>query len=300
MRRPVRGGSTLFVYPPLTAMATATRDMPSTDLHWFDKAARVGYATKGVVYTIIGVLAVQTAFGSGGETTGSRGAIRTIAEQPFGNILLWITGIGLICYAIYRLFEAAVDPRHYESGLKNVVQRIGYAVSGLIYGALAYFTFQIAAGSGSGGGSASGGSGGSTSQSMTAELLSQPFGQWLVGAVGVILFGVAGYQFYKAWGKDPLHRYDTAQMDRKVEKVMRRAAKAGFTARGVTYGIIGTFVIQAALQSDASEAKGLGAALTELASQPYGPWLLAAVAIGLVCYGAYCFVAARYARFETE
>ncbi len=260
---------------------------------WLDTFARIGYVAKGVVYTIVGVLAVQAAFGSGGQTTGSRGALHEIASQSFGQILLVLTGIGLLGYAIWRLVAAALDPSNEGTDAKGLVKRTGYAVSGLINGALAVLALRIAFGSGGGGG-------GGSRQTMTAKLMSQPFGLWLVGIVGAIIIGVGLYHFYKAYKAKFMEKYAAGEMSATERTWARRIGRVGLSARAVVFCMIGTFFIQAALQADPSEAGGLDKALQELQQQPYGPWLLGLVAIGLVCYGVYCFSYARYRHFETQ
>ena len=129
--------------------------------------------------------------------------------------------------------------------------------------------------------------------------MSQPFGQWLVGIVGAIIIGVGLRQFYKAYTQKYMRRYNLGEMNRKEQRLALRAGQWGLSARGVTFAIIGGFFIQAAIQHDPSEAKGLDAALSTLASQPYGPWLLGLVAAGLVAFGIHCFVKAKYRNFET-
>jgi hypothetical protein len=267
------------------AERAADRATPSVD-GWVETLARLGYAAKGVVYTIVGVLAVQAAFGTGGSTQGSRGAIRTIAEQPFGQILLILTAIGLAGYVAWRFVQAIKDPEHKGSDAEGLVKRAGYLVSGVTYASLAYLALRIALGSGGGSGS--------SRQTWTAELLSQPFGQWLVGLVGAIIIGVGVYQLYKAYKATFMKQYKTSEMSATERTWARRLGRFGLSARGVTFVMIGGFFIQAAIQADPSEAKGLGAALSTLAQQPYGPWLLGVVALGFVAYGIYCFSRARY------
>jgi hypothetical protein len=154
--------------------------------------ARLGYAANGVVYVVIGVLAVQAAFGSGGKTTGSSGAIQTIAGQPFGKFLLALLSIGLIGYIIWCFVQAIMEPENRGTNVKGILSRLGYTASGLIYVGLAVTAVRLAMGSGSGGG------GGGTQQ-KTASLLQQPFGPWLVGIIGALIIVVAIYQLYKSY-----------------------------------------------------------------------------------------------------
>lgn len=262
-------------------------------------AARAGYMAKGLVYAIVGVLAFQVAIGSGGQTSGSTGALREIASQPFGQILLILVGIGLVGYAIWRFVQAGVDPDNKGHDAGGIVSRLGYAVSGVIYGSLAVTAFSIVIGAG--GASGGGGSGSSTStQSLTAQLMQQPFGRWLVGIVGAIVVGYGLAQFYKGYTAGFRKKLDLSEMSRTEETWATRTGRMGLAARGVVMVMIGGFIIQAAYQFDPSEARGLGGALRTLLGQPFGPWLLGIVALGLVAYGVYMWVLARYRRIPAE
>lgn len=257
-----------------------------------EKLARAGYLTKGIVYAIIGVLAFQAAIGSGGQTSGSRGAIRQIAEQPFGQILLILTAIGLLGYAAWRFIQAIKDPEGKGSDGEGIVKRIGFAISGLIYLFLSFYAASIVFGW------STGGSGGGQ-QAWTAKLLAQPFGQWLVGIVGAIVIGVGFYQFYKAYKAKFMDKYKTGEMSQAERTWAERAGRFGLSARGVVFCIIGIFLIQAAIQADPSETRGLGGVLQTLAQQPYGPWLLGLVALGLIAYAVHCIAQSRYRTVQT-
>lgn len=258
---------------------------------WVEPLARLGYAAKGVVYILVGLLAVQVALGTGGSLEGSQGVMKTIAAQPFGSVLLILTALGLVGYVAWRFVQAVLDPDNKGTDVTGIVKRIGYAVSGVIYAFLAFSAVRIVL-------SGSGGSG-NAQQTWTARLLSQPLGQWLVALVGVIIIGVGLYHFYRAYKASFLKNYNS-EMSAEEKHWARRIGRFGLTARGVTFLIIGGFFIQAARQSDASEAQGLDAALTTLAQQAYGPWLLGVVALGFVAYGIYCFSYARYRGFEVH
>lgn len=258
---------------------------------WVETMARVGYAAKGAVYFVIGALAVQLAAGGGGDATGSRGAVREIANQPFGEILLWITGIGLFAYAGWRFIQAATDPDGVGSDAKGSVKRAGYFVSGLIHSSLGAFALRLATGSGGAHADDS-----QSQQQLTAAVLSQPLGQWLVLAAGLIVVGVGVAQFYRAYSEDFMRRL--GGMSTEARKWAKRAGKWGFSARGVVFLMIGWFLIKAAAQADSSEARGLEGALEELARQSHGPWLLGIVAAGLGLYGVFMFITARYRRIS--
>lgn len=260
----------------------------------FERLARLGFAAKGVVYFIVGLLAAQAAFGAGGRTTDTRGALQAIVSQPFGKFLLTILTVGLIGYALWRLAEAIFDPEHsgQANDTKRVIKRLGYAFSAVAYGALAWTAIRLIIGSG-------GGSGNST-QDWTARLLAQPFGQWLVGLIGVIVISVGISYLYEAYKAKFRRHFKLQEMSANERTWAIRAGRFGIAARGIVFAIIGIFFVQAARHSDASEAKGLGEALAVLAQQPFGPWILGLVALGLIAYGIYSLVEARYRRINNR
>jgi hypothetical protein len=260
---------------------------------WVKRLGRLGYATKGIVYAIVGVLAAQAAFGTGGRTTGSSGALQEIVSQPFGRWLLGIVAVGLVGYALWRLVQAAMDTEIKGSDPKGIGARLGYAVSGVIYGGLAWTAIQIVMGTGGGGSG-----GGSSTQHWTAQLMAQPFGRWLVALAGICVIGFGLYQLYKGIAGKFRKKLALPSMSDKEEKAAVTAGRVGLPARGIVVGMIGAFLLQAAWQAQPSEAKGLGSTLQELVQQPFGPWLLGIVAIGLIAYGVFMGFMARYRRFN--
>lgn len=257
-----------------------------------EKLARLGYAVKGVVYGLIGILAVMAAFGSGGQTSGSRGVLGTIADGPFGQVLLGLVTVGLFGYALWRYVQSFADPDNKGTDPEGLVKRIGYFGSGVIHTGLGIAAIRLLLGNSSGGGS--------NADSWTAKLMTQPFGLWLVGIAGAIVIGVGLYQFYKAYEANFFDKLKTGEMSASERTWAKRAGQAGLAARGVVFSIIGFFLIQAALNANPQEARGLGGALDTLAAQSYGPYLLGVVAIGLIAYGAYCWVNARYRKIPGD
>lgn len=257
---------------------------------WFERLARLGCVARGVVYFVVGLLAFQAAFGSGGKTTDSRGALATIVTQPFGKFLLGIITLGIIGYVLWRIVQAVLDPEspRTENSPKRLVQRIGYAVSALAYTGLALTAIKLIAGS-------SGGSGNAT-QDWTAKFLQQPFGQWLVGLAGAVTIGVGLSHLYQAYKAKFRREFKLQEMSHTEQTWATRLGRFGIAARGIVFAIIGLFLVQAARRSDANEAKGLGGALAALAQQPFGPWILGLVALGLIAYGVYSVIEARYRR----
>ncbi|PIG94761.1 DUF1206 domain-containing protein [Gloeocapsopsis sp. IPPAS B-1203] len=255
---------------------------------WIERLARFGLAAKGVVYGIVGLLAAQAAFGTGGRTTDTEGALQTIINQPFGQLLLAVVAIGLMGYVLWRFVQAIKDPENKGSDAKGILQRIGYATTGVIYAGLALSAVKLILGSG--------GSSSDSTQDWTARLLAQPFGQWLVGTGGAFVIGMGFYQFYRAFTAKFRKKLDLHELSDTEQMWIITIARFGLFARGVVFCVIGFFLIQAARQSDASEVRGLGEALQALAQQPYGSWILGIVALGLVAYGINMIVQARYRR----
>ncbi len=258
---------------------------------WISPLAKTGYAAKGIVYGTVGVLAALAAFGSGGETTGSSGALQNIQDGPFGNILLILVGAGLAAYSVYRLLGAFVDLEGEGEDGKGLAKRLGYLGSGASYAALAAAAFT-------GLSSSSGESG--TEQELTAKVLGMPGGPWIVVGLGVAIAIAGVNQWIKIGRGTYREKFDLDGAAAAQRPWIERIAKLGLAARGVVFLIIAFFLAKAGLQSDAGEVKGLGGALDTLAAQPYGPWLLGITAIGFVCYGIYCWVITLYGSFRKQ
>lgn len=259
---------------------------------WIKILARLGYGARGVVYLVVGWLAIQVALGSGGDATSKKGALTEIAQQPFGQVMLGIVAFGLFAYTLWRLVQSIKDPEGKGNDAKGIITRISYTVSGLTYAGLGIVAVQIIVNS-----LASSG-GGSSKEDWTAKLLAQPFGQWLVGIFGLIIFGVAAYQFYQSYSGNFMKMFKPRELSLTAQNWIERVGRTGYAARGVVYIIIGGFLMQAAISHDASEAGGLAQALSTLAQQPYGPWLLGLVAAGLFGFGIYSLVEAGYRRIN--
>jgi hypothetical protein len=256
--------------------------------NWLETLTRIGFACKGVVYFLVGALALLMALGEGGETTDQRGAMGRIAEQPFGEFALIIVGGGLLAYALWRFLSAIYDTEGAGSGKKGIAKRIGYAISGFVYTGFAWSAIKLALGDGSGA------QGGHAQQTWSARLMNAPGGTLLLIAVGlgIIAFGVM--QVRKGLKEKFMKKMRTGQMSATERDWCARAGKAGYSARGVVFGVTGTFLIVAALKHSPGEARGLEGALDAIAAQPFGPWLLGLVALGLVGYGVFSMFAARY------
>lgn len=281
----------------MATLSSISSQLSSTQPQWVKRFARLGLAAKGVVYCLVGVLAFMAAFEIGGQSErdlDKRGVFRFILEQPFGQVLLALVAIGLVCYTLWRFTQAFLDNEHEGTDAQGIGRRLGYAFSGLVYGFLSYGSFRMVLGSrGSQGG-------GISRQTLVREVLQKPFGQWLIGLVGLCIIGVGLYQIYRALSGKYLKKVQTAAIKSELKELIIRSGKIGYIARGIVWGLIGYLFIKAAMAANASEAGGSNRAFAFLENASYGSFLLGAVAVGLFCYGMFMFVRARYEVISTS
>ncbi len=259
---------------------------------WFAKLARFGYAAKGIVYFIVGLLAAQVALGIGGRTTDTNGALETILTQPFGKFLLSLVTVGLVGYVLWRMVQAVLDPEHAGETMsaKRLTQRLGYACSAAAYAGLALTAMKLIWGAAN--------NRADSTQDWTARFLEQPFGEWFVALAGVITVFIGVSYLNQAYRAKFQREFQLQQMSPIERTWTKRLGQFGIGARGIVFIIIGGFLIQAAFYSDANQAKGLGGALTSLTQQPFGYWLLGIIACGLIAYSLYSLIEARYRQFN--
>lgn len=251
----------------------------------FEWLARAGLVARGVVYAIIGVLAVRLALRDGGETTDQQGALQEIAGQPFGKTLLVLMAVGLGGYALWRLVRAALG--HGLEQSDDAKARVGGAASGIAYAFLCVTAVKIVAGASTGSGSP---------EKTTGGVLGWTGGPILVAVAGVILVGVAADEAHKGLGRRFLRKSTTGQMSHEVRKAFTALGVFGHLARAVVLALMGYGLVKAAVSYDADEAVGLDGALAELSVASYGPWLLGLVAVGLIGFAAYSVADARYRK----
>lgn len=254
---------------------------------WIVRLGRFGYAAKGAVYVIVGALAAQAARGVGGATTDPRGALGWIIQAPYGRFLLVAVAIGLVGYAFWCVVQGILDAEGKGTDAKGILTRGAFVFTGVVAAGLALSAVRLVRGAPGGG---------DATQDWTAWLLSQPFGQWLVGIAGVMVIGSGLYHLYKAYSANFREDLKLGEMTRAEATWTTRIGRLGFAANGIAVGIIGGFLVFAAVQAQSQQARGLGGALEALARQPFGPWLLGLVAVGLIAYGVFMLIEARYRR----
>jgi hypothetical protein len=197
-----------------------------------------------------------------------------------------VVAAGLFGYAAWRIVEAVLDPERKGSGAKGIALRASYVARGVIHAALGVQAVRLATGSG--------GSGGEATEAWTAQALQAPMGKWLVIAAGLGVGGYGLYQIYRAWKAKLSRQLDLSRLSREAGSWLIKVCRIGIGARGVVFAVIGTYLARAGAARDANRAADTGEALSAIGQQPFGTWLLAAVAVGLIAYGAYEFVEARY------
>ena len=257
----------------------------SRQLEWL---ARAGLVARGVVYGLIGILAIKVAFGAGGETTDQQGALKSIAGQPFGKVLLVLVAIGLAGYALWRLVRAAIGHGP-ETGEDDAKDRISGVVSGIAYGALCFTAVKILIGSSSSSSS-------SKTEKATGGVLDWPLGRYLVIVAGLVVLGVAVDQALKGIKQKFREDAKTGEMSPRVDQAYTAVGVVGHLARAVVFALIGWFVIKAAIDYDPDKAVGLDQALAKLSSSAFGPVVLGIVAAGLIAFACYSVLDARYRR----
>ena len=248
---------------------------------WF---AKMGYATRGVIYLIVGGLAVLAAFGRGGETTDSKGAFMTVMNQPFGEILVSILVVGLSGYSSWRFVQAVKDTDNHGTDAKGIAVRSGLFISGIMHLFLAGWGINLLMGD-------------SDDSSQDGRFLSSELGQWSLVIAGVAVIGAGVAHFYKGWTAR-FERYMNIPTDKNY--IARPICRFGLIARGVVWCVVGGLFINAALVARDGEVKGISDALRYIQNSGYGPWLLAVVAAGLFAFGVYSVLESAYRKIDTS
>lgn len=249
-------------------------------------AGRAGFVARGVVYVLIGALALQIAFGGSGEQADRQGALAQVREQPFGEVMLWALVVGFGCMAVWRGARAVGRRGPHRKAPSRALDG-GRAV---FYAFVCWATATYAAGE------SQGSSGDAQSKGWTATTLELPYGRHLVGAAGCVLIGVGVVLAVRALMRRFLKQLDLGSLKGRTRQTVTALGVTGGVARGAVFAAAGVFILTAAVQADSDEAKGVDATLRSFSHTPAGPWLLAAVAAGLVLFGVFSFASARWRR----
>ena len=250
---------------------------------------RAGYVARGVLYVAMGLLALGIVVGSGnGQATDLSGSLVFLIGNPLGKLVLIAMIIGLAAYSLWGFVRAIFDPLHRGSDPSGLMARLGFVSSAVSYAAIALFALQILAGVGA--------AAGDSTQKTVTSLLAHPFGGWLTIVIGVVALGVGVGQFIEAYKATFAHDLKGAEMSASEKRIAVGLGRFGMFARGVTFLVIGWFLIQAGVHNDAGQAHGFGGAFLFLLAEPYGKLLLGVIALGFVALGLHSFACARWIR----
>lgn len=264
-------------------------DLPRARL--IEAAARIGYGARGFVYLSLGVLTLLAATDQIASAVGSSGAAGWLAGQPLGRVWLILLGAGLWLFVLWRALQAIFDADHEGSDLKAWAMRGGQALSGLFYALLASSVFEyldeyemrpaaedVA-----------------ENQEKAATLMGLPFGEHLLLLVGLAILAIGVGNIVRAW-KDRFTEELSCSSD--ICRIVRPMARLGYAARGFAYLPLAAFIILAGATSDISDVTSFGEALDALEARPGGPWILGFTAVGLIAFGAFAFIEARWRRIR--
>jgi hypothetical protein len=269
----------------ISARSAARRAARSDSL---EKLTRIGFLVYGLLHLQVGVIAVQLAWGGGGQADQS-GAMAGLAESGFGKAILWISAVGFAALTLWCVVEAVTGPRGTRRGRKltHPAKNLGKAA---VFAALGFLSVRFAVGAGGSG------AGDEHEEGTTATLLGLPGGQFIVGAIGLVIVAVGAYHVYKGLTRSFLDDLRSSASDGARGPVLATLGTVGYPAKGVAIALVGVFFVVAAVQHDPDDAGGLDEALKSLQDQPFGPWLLTIIAVGIAAFGLYCFGRAAYQR----
>ncbi|WP_181310763.1 DUF1206 domain-containing protein [Nocardioides campestrisoli] len=252
------------------------------DSPWLDVLIRVGLVAYGITHLLIGWVALQLAWGSSSSgKASSEGAFQQLTSSGLGTALLWGVAVGLVLLVLWRLLEAAFGHEDKDS-TERWVAAGGSLLKAALYGALAFTAFRTLLGSGGGGG-----------KPFTAQVMSWPAGQWLVVFGGLCVIGYGGLQIYRGVSKKFLEHLDQSGRIGEIGRAYKWFGIAGYVSKGVAVGIVGVLIVHAGWTHEGKD-QGLDDALAEVLQQPFGPWLLSVIALGIACYGLFSFARAKH------
>lgn len=241
--------------------------------------ARFGMTAKGIVYLIIGFLTSLAAFGLGGEKSGSKGALKFLAEQSYGKVALMVMALGLLGYVFWRFYQAFGDHEQIENSPKGYVKRFAYLISGIIYGALSYYSISLAMGESHQASSQSSQFMGNTTQVVAI-------------IIGLMMLIKAGYDLYRAYSKKFREGVEEMQLNPKEQRALMMSGKFGHTARGIVIALMAYITLKSGLASGTEIGRQTDA--FSYIRNEFGAYALGTIALGFIAYGVYMFIKARY------
>jgi hypothetical protein len=252
---------------------------------------RIGYGVRGIIYITMGLLAVGVAFGKGGALTDQQGAINLISRQPAGLVSLWVILVGLVSYSLWGIIRAVFDPMHKGYDPKGLLARGGFLFSAASYGLLILPTYGFITGAGQKA------QGAQTQQSL-ASIMTMPWGPWVLGVIGLAVIAGGLHQVYEGVNASFDRQFETYAMTREQVKWATQLGRFGTASRGLIFAVVGVLLCLAAFRSNSHQDIGVDAALTALKQQPYGTWLLAIIALGLIAFGIYSMLSLAWFRLK--
>jgi hypothetical protein len=276
----------LYVKPSIDMANSGSATSPSSTESWMERFFRFGLIIKGVVYCLVGVIALLAAADLTREKASKTQAFRFIYEQPYGQILLAVVSVGIFGYVLFRFFQSIKDIDHKGQDTGGLFSRIGYGISGIIYLGLGIYAARLLIG---------GRAYNERSHHFVLKIFSYSWGPWVIGIAGLMIIGNGVYQIYRAISGQFMKRIRVIGSD--VENVVKKAGVVGYFSRGIVLIIIGYLVVHSALTSNPTEAQGSERAFTFI-ENTFGGLLMALIALGLIGYGLFNFVKARFQRIK--
>ena len=256
---------------------------------WIRPVAKTGLFAKGLVYCLIGLLALMSAFQINGQAAAKSdktGAIQFLLEMSGGKIVLLFISIGLLAYSTWRFLQTFLDTEHKGSRPKGIAKRSSYFFSGLTYLSVCFLVSKaIIAGSSNSGGS---------SNSQIQGIMKHSLGMWIMVGIGLVFAGIGVYQIWYGSSEKYRKHIDVQKLSQKASLSLLRAGKVGYISRGIVWLIVAYLFLKAAYHHNASEAGGTGSAFSFIQDGPFGSYLLATLALGLICYGVMNFIRAAF------
>ena len=251
---------------------------------WMDKAIRVGLVAYGVVHLLVGWLALQLAFGESEGKASNKGAMQELAQQPFGEVLVWAIAIGMFLLVLWRGLETFVGHQDKDEGADRWKARAVSAMKAIIYAAVGITALNVVIG-------AKSSKGGST---WTKTVMEWPAGQWIVAAAGVAVIIYGANHVRKGFTEDYAKHLDAEGKSGNTGKAYLMFGKVGYIGKGIAIAIVGALILYGGLTHDPKKSGSLDQALHKLLTYPFGQIALIVVAAGIICYGLFCFARARH------